>query len=103
MEKVSETITPSMLVNEFRKCGLHPSDPNNIDYTKTVRNNLESPATEEIQQEISKTEIKQHLRFLETEIPEDKLVSFQRSLGNIPLDGKYWTWKSTLCVAEIEN
>ena len=85
---MSETITP-MLANGLRKCGLHPSDPNNIDYTKTVRNNLESPATEEIQQEISKTEIKQHLRFLETEIPEDKLVSFQRSLGNIPLDGKY--------------
>ena len=96
---MSETITPSMLVNGFRKCGLHPWDPNNIDYySKTVRNNLESPATEEIQQEISKTEINQHLRFLDTKIPEDKLVSFQRSLGNnwtgnIEDDSLFYVWR----------
>ena len=57
-EKMLRTVMPSMLVNGLRKCGLHPWRPNNIDCSKTVHNNLESPVRQEIQQEISKTEIK---------------------------------------------
>lgn len=31
---IKETLNPSILKNDFKACGLHPWDPNQIDYRK---------------------------------------------------------------------
>lgn len=65
------------IINGFRKCGLFPLNPDNVDYTKCVRNTLEKQTTEHAQdlaEPLSSDDIKSSKKVLET--IRDKLVSY---------------------------
>lgn len=40
-QELNKADTKQCIENGFRKCGLFPLNPNNVDYTKCVKNKLE--------------------------------------------------------------
>lgn len=81
LEKALKTITSNMLTNGFRKCGLHPWNPNNVEFSKIVRSTIEQIVLAETQDENSDIDIKRYLRFFEREMLQDKLVYFQNNIS----------------------
>lgn len=51
-ESLKTIKTMPQIINDFRKCRLFPLNPNNVDFTKCVRNTLEAQWTDAVESEI---------------------------------------------------
>lgn len=74
-----KSITPDILKNGFRRCGLCPFDPDALDYTQLPRDQVSKNATRPLDPKIV-----EHLIFFEDNISKEKLALFNNS-------GETWT------------
>ncbi|XP_031329226.1 U2 snRNP-associated SURP motif-containing protein-like [Photinus pyralis] len=66
------------IINGFRKCGLFPLDPNNVDYTKCVKNELERKRHD--------VEPVEKISYEDTEAAKKVIKTLERKLKNSGID-----------------
>lgn len=100
---IDQAITPSMIKNGFKTCGLFPFDQNGIPYDKFFKNR-DRPQSVNEQQKIYQT-TKKEVNFFEYKIGPEKITRFEESgdiwEGNVEDTALFNFWR--LLSEEVED
>ncbi|KAJ3665228.1 hypothetical protein Zmor_000733 [Zophobas morio] len=97
---------PEIMSNGFRSCGLHPFDPENVNFSKNSKL-VTSSSTITVKKHADQ-KITDHFKFIEDHIDKNVLDQFESSetdtwSGNVIYEGLFSFWKKIKTMVERES